>query len=84
MKKFYSDDFDDKEFQFEVSNAFNSIYNMIKNSNIKCESKLCNYYCNINLLEKNNLFSFNNVLSRNTFENGNCLNFNKYESNPYS
>ena len=84
LKKFYSDDFEDKEFQFEVSNAFNSIYNMVKNSNIKCESKLCNYYCNINLLEKNNLFSFNNVLSRNTFENGNCLNFNKYESNPYS
>ena len=84
LKKVYSDNFEDKEFKFEINNAFNSIFDMIKNLNFKCESKQCNYYCNTYLNDNNiscNMFPFNDGFIRNNFENSN---YNKYESFPYS
>ena len=46
LKKMYSENLEDKEFQNEIKYAFNCIYDMVKSLNFKCESKQCNYYCN--------------------------------------
>ena len=83
LKKMYSENLEDKEFQNEIKYAFNCIYDMVKSLNFKCESKQCNYYCNTFLNENNNsynMFPFNDGFIRNNFE---CSNYNKYESCPY-
>ena len=85
LKKIYERE--DDIFNYEISNAFKSIFDMIQKNNF--QSYQCNYYCNINLFknEKGNLNN-NNSLTRKSnisiYGNKNISSddyFNKYEIN---
>ncbi len=87
LKKIYERINEDDIFQYEISNAFKSIFDMIQKNNF--QSYQCNYYCNINLFKnEKGILNNNNSLSRKSnisiYGNKNISSddyFNKYEIN---